>query len=79
MAKARFCKALFNFISGLFIDLSLLVGIVLFVMSFTQKFRKHKSKMLITGLALIAVGLVFLDTSVLSEAYQKGFEWGKNN
>jgi hypothetical protein len=48
-------------------------------MSFTQKFRKHKSKMLITGLALIAVGLVFLDTSVLSEAYQKGFEWGKNN
>lgn len=67
-----------EFISGLLIDLSLIGGIILFGISFSKKFRKHRTKMLVASLILVAVGLMFLDYSALSEAYQSGFESGKN-
>lgn len=70
---------MFDFISGLLIDLSLITGIILLIMSFTTKFKKHKSKMIIAGMVLIGVGLTFFDTTALYEAYQNGVDWGKNN
>ena len=68
-----------DFIGGLLIDLSLIVGIILFVMSFFEKYKEHKSKMLVVSLSLIAIGLIFFDISAVSEAYQNGVEWGESN
>lgn len=68
-----------EFISGIFIDLSLFGGIILLVLSFSNKFRKHKPIMLTAGAVLLAVGLIFFDATAVSEAYQNGLEWGKNN
>ena len=68
-----------EFIGGLLIDLSLIAGFILFVMSFFKKYKKHKSKMRLIGMTLIVIGLIFFDTSALSEAYQNGIDWGKNN
>ena len=67
-----------DLISGLFTELCLFGGVILFALSFAQKFNKHKSKMLIVSVLLIAVGLIFFDTAAVSEAYQQGYEWGKS-
>jgi hypothetical protein len=67
-----------EFISGLLIDFSLIGGIILFGLSFSKKYRKHKAKMLVASLILIAVGFIFLDYSALSEAYQSGLESGRS-
>lgn len=66
-----------DFIGGLLIDLSLIAGAILFVMSFFQKYKKHKLKMLIAGVILIAIGIIFFDMAAISEAYQNGVEWGR--
>ena len=68
-----------EFISGVLIDLSLIGGIILCGLSFSKKYRKHRSKMLFASLILIAIGIVFLDYSTLMEAYQTGFESRRNN
>ena len=68
-----------EFIIGLLIDLSLIGGIILCGLSFSKKYRKHRSKMLVASLILIAVGLIFMDYSALKEAYQSGIEYGRNN
>lgn len=61
---------------GILVDLSLIAGIVLFVISFLKKYKKHKMKMMIAGLVLIAIGLIFFDVSAIQEAYQSGMEAG---
>ena len=66
-----------DFISGLLIDLSLIGGVILVVLSFFQKYKKHRAKMVIAGIVLFAIGILFLDSAALSEAYQNGFEWGR--
>lgn len=63
-----------DFISGLFIDLSLLGGIVLFIMSFFKKYKKYRYKMMIVGVALIVIWIAFVNTASLQEAYQEGYE-----
>ena len=68
-----------DFISGLLVDLSLIGGVILVVLSFFQKYKKHRLKMVIAGLVLFTVGIIFLDTAALSEAYQNGVEWGRGN
>jgi len=65
-----------DIIGRLFIDISLIGGIILFVLSFSKKFRKHRSKMLIASVLFIIVGLIFFDSAALSEAYQRGRETG---
>lgn len=67
-----------EFISGLLIDLSILGGLIVFGLSFSGKYKKHRSKMLVASLILIAVGLMFLDYSALKEAYQSGLESAGN-
>ena len=49
------------------------------ILSFFKKFKKHRTKMFIASVVLIVIGLIFLDTAALSEAYQKGMEWGESN
>ncbi len=61
---------------GVLVDLSLIGGIILFLISFLEKYKKHKMKMIIVGLALIAIGLIFIDVSAIHEAYQSGMEAG---
>lgn len=61
---------------GVLVDLSLIGGIILFLISFLEKYKKHKMKMIIIGLALIVIGLIFIDVSAIQEAYQNGMEAG---
>ena len=68
-----------DFIIGLLIDLALIGGTFLLILSFFKKFKKHRTKMFIASVVLIVIGLIFLDTAALSEAYQKGMEWGESN
>ena len=66
-----------DFISGLFIDLSLFSGIILLALSFIKKFKKHQSKMVITSIVLIVIWIVFVDMGAISEAFQQGVEAGR--
>jgi len=66
-----------EFISGLFIDLSLFVGIVIFGMSFFERFKRHQSKMIITSIVLLVIWIVFIDMGAISEAFQQGVEAGR--
>ena len=66
-----------DFISGLLVDLSLIGGVILVVLSFFRKYKKHRLKMVIAGVVLLAIGILFLDTAALSEAYQNGLERGR--
>lgn len=61
---------------GILVDLSLIGGIILFLISFLEKYKKHKMKMIIVGLVLIAIGLIFIDVSAIQEAYQSGMDAG---
>ncbi|WP_234572755.1 hypothetical protein [Rhodohalobacter sp. 614A] len=63
-----------NFITGLLIDLSFFGGIILSVMSFFNRYKQHRFKLLTVGLILVTIGIIFLDTSAISEAFQKGRE-----
>lgn len=66
-----------DIISGLLIDISLFGGIILCIMSFFKRYKQYRSKLLIIGLILVTVGIVFLETAALSEAFQKGAETAK--
>ncbi|XWN36435.1 MAG: hypothetical protein ROO71_10800 [Balneola sp.] len=59
---------------GILVDLSLIGGLILFTISFLEKYKKHKMKMMIIGLVLIVIGLIFIDVSAIQEAYQSGLE-----
>ncbi|WP_445664031.1 hypothetical protein [Fodinibius sp. AD559] len=61
-------------IGGLLVDLSLLGGIILFIMSFFKKYREYRYKMIIFGLILIVIWWAFIDTTSLQEAAQQGKE-----
>lgn len=63
-----------EFISGLLVDLCLIGGVILLLISLKKKYNEQRLKMIIVGVILIAVGLIFLDTGALSEAYQRGTE-----
>ncbi|PAU92637.1 hypothetical protein CK503_15715 [Aliifodinibius salipaludis] len=63
-----------DFIGGLLVDLSLLGGILLFIMSLFKKYREYRYKMIILGLVLIVIWWVFIDTASLQEAFQQGKE-----
>ena len=63
-----------EFIGELFMDVSLFVGIILLALSFSKKFRRYRSRMLVASVALIAVGIIFFDSTAVSEAYQSGKE-----
>jgi len=63
-----------EFISGLLVDLCLIGGIILLLISLRKKYKEHRVKMIVLSVILIAVGLIFLDTGALSEAYQRGTE-----
>lgn len=67
-----------DFIGGILIDLSLLGGLILFALSFTQKFKNHKWKMVTASLILVLIGLIFFDTAAISEAYHNGVKTGEN-
>ena len=68
-----------EFISGLLIDLSLFGGVVLFAMSFSKKFKKHQSKLIMTSVVLLVIWIVFIDMGAISEAFQQGVEAGRGN
>jgi hypothetical protein len=63
-----------EFISGLLVDLCLIGGIILLLISLKKKFKEQRLKMIVISVILIAVGLIFLDTEALNEAYQRGRE-----
>jgi len=63
-----------EFISGLLVDLCLIGGVILLLISLRKKYKEHRVKMIVLSVILIAVGLIFLDTGALSEAYQRGTE-----
>jgi len=63
-----------EFISGLLADLCLIGGVILLLISLRKKYKEHRVKMIVLSVILIAVGLIFLDTGALSEAYQRGTE-----
>jgi len=63
-----------EFISGLLVDLSLFGGVILLLISLNKKYKEQRLKMIAASVILIAVGLIFLDTGALSEAYQRGTE-----
>ncbi len=63
-----------EFISGLLVDLCLIGGVILLLISLKKKYKEQRLKMIIVSVILIAVGLIFLDTGALSEAYQRGTE-----
>jgi uncharacterized membrane protein HdeD (DUF308 family) len=63
-----------DIISGLLVDLSLLGGVILCIMSFFNRYKQYRFKLLIMGLILLTVGIVFVDTAALSAAFQKGAE-----
>jgi len=63
-----------EFIGGLLVDLSLFGGIALFGMSFFKKFKKHQSKMIISSIVLLAIWIVFIDMTALSDAFQQGYK-----
>lgn len=67
-----------DLILGLLIDLSFFGGIALIIMSFFKKFEQHRRKIIVAGLLLTALGLIFLDTSAMWEAYQRGVAFGKS-
>lgn len=67
-----------NLLIGLFLDLSFFGGIALIIMSFFKKFEKHRYKMIVVGLLLTAIGIIFLDTDSMREAYKRGMEFGKS-
>ncbi len=67
-----------DLITGILIDLSLIGGVILFLVSFFKKYKEYRLKMLIVSLILIAVGIIFIDISAISEAYQSGLEFGSN-
>lgn len=67
-----------EFIRGLFVDLSIIGGIILFAVSFSNKYRIHRTKLLVAGIILIIAGFIFIDGSAIAQAYQNGLEWGKN-
>ena len=70
---------MFDFLTGLLTELSILAGITLFIMSFSKKYKNHKVKMITVGVVLVIIGIVFIDTAGISEAYQQGVEFVKNN
>jgi len=63
-----------EFISGLLVDLCLIGGIILLLISLKKKFKEQRLKMIVVSVILIAVGLIFLDTGALTEAYERGRE-----
>lgn len=60
-------------LSGIIVDVALIGGLILFCMSFIKKFSPHNTKLLVAGVVLIALGLFFIDTSALYEAFQSGY------
>ena len=56
------------------VELGLLVGIAFVIMSFFDHYRKHRVKLLIGGIVLIALGIIFIDWSAAIDAFQRGKE-----
>lgn len=54
-----------GFIGGLLVDLSLLGGIILFIMSLFKKYREYRYRMIMFGLVLIVIWWLFIDTASL--------------
>lgn len=67
-----------EFISGLLVDLCLIGGVILLLTSLRKKFKEQRLKMIALSVILIAVGLIFLDTGALNEAYQRGAEFDRD-
>ncbi len=63
-----------DFVLGLLLDIAIIAGIVLLVLSVRKKHRARRFKMVLVGIFLVATGLVFLDWDELSEAYDRGYD-----
>jgi len=65
-------------IGGYVTDLSLLAGIVLFIMSFLAKYKEHRFKLIAVAILLLIIGIAFFDVDAFIEGYERGREFAEN-
>jgi hypothetical protein len=70
---------MFEFLSGLFLDLSLIGGIILLLISPFQKFREHRKILIPIGLVLVIIGITFIDWNALREGFWDGYNAANGN
>lgn len=61
---------------GILLDVGLIAGIGLLIASFTNRYKKHRTKFIAIGIVLILLWVFFVDWSAMEAAYQRGVEAG---
>lgn len=68
---------MFDFILGIFLDLLLISGVILLLISPFQKFKEYRKLLIPLGVLFIVFGIVFTDWNAVREAYWEGVRWAK--
>lgn len=64
---------MFEFLTGLFLDLLLIGGIILLSRSPFKKFRENRKVFIPLGILFIVIGIVFIDWNAAQEAFWEGY------
>lgn len=63
-----------DFFSGIFLDLLLISGILLLLMSPFKKFKEYRKVMIPLGILFVIIGLTFFDWNAAREAFWEGYQ-----
>lgn len=69
---------MFDFTLGIFLDLLLISGVILLLISPFKKFKEHRKTLVPMAILFIVVGIAFIDWNAVEEAYWEGVQWANN-
>ncbi|MCG2588100.1 hypothetical protein [Rhodohalobacter sulfatireducens] len=69
---------MFDFILEIFLDLSLISGVILLLISPFKKFKEHRKILVPMAILFIVISIAFIDWNAVGEAYWEGYHFAKN-
>jgi uncharacterized membrane protein SirB2 len=68
---------MFDFILKIFLDLLLVSGVILLLISPFKKFKDYRKILVPMAILFIVIGIAFIDWNAVQEAYREGARWAK--
>jgi uncharacterized protein YqhQ len=66
-----------DFIFGIFLDLLLICGVILLLVSPFKKYQEYRKILVPIAILFIVIGIAFIDWNAVQEAYREGARWAK--